>query len=177
MVYRSSDRGRFGLMRRFVPALVMAAAPAYAQTPTPSKPAQPLVVRTLDGREHRVAAQELSRFARIDTTVNSHHVVGRYSGVSLVDLFGIAGVPRGDSLRGKSLAVYFVVQGADGYRVVLSPAEFDPAFSDRVAILADARDGSPLPADEGPYHLIIPDEKRPARWVRQVVRIEARRAP
>lgn len=50
-------------------------------------------------------------------------------------------------------------------------AEFDAASG---AILADTRDGKPLDAHEGPYRIIVPGEKRPGRWVRQVQRIELR---
>ena len=35
------------------------------------------------------------------------------------------------------------------------------------------RDGKPLDAKQGPLRLIVPDESRPARWIRQVVRIVA----
>lgn len=58
---------------------------------------------------------------------------------------------------------------------LLAPADFDANYTDRVALLADRKDGAPLAAKDGPFHLIIPGEKRPARWVRQVVRIDVRR--
>ena len=56
--------------------------------------------------------------------------------------------------------------------MVFAIAEFDPAFTDRVAILADRKDGAPLPPNAAPFQLVITGEKRPARWVRQVVAIE-----
>ena len=70
-----------------------------------------------------------------------------------------------------------VVTGADGYRAAFAIAEFDSVFTDRVAILADRRDGAPLPDNALPFQLVLTDEKRPARWVRQVVSIEVRPAP
>jgi hypothetical protein len=91
-------------------------------------------------------------------------------------LLTLVGAPHGDSLRGAALTTYIVVQAADGYRVVFSLAEFDPGFTDRIAILVDSRNGAPLPPDKGPYRLIVPDEKRPARWARQVLRFELRSA-
>jgi hypothetical protein len=136
-----------------------------------------LVLRGLDGVDHVVTAAELARLPRIDTLVAAHNVEGRYSGVSLIDLLTIVRAPVGDSLRGPALATYVLLQAADGYRVVFSLAEFDRGFSDRVAIVADQKDGKPLAAAEGPYRLIVPGEKRPARWARQVVRIEVRRSP
>jgi len=52
--------------------------------------------------------------------------------------------------------------------------EIDPAFTDRVIILADRRDGGPLTDKEGPWQVVVPGEKRQARWVRQVVALTVR---
>ena len=68
------------------------------------------------------------------------------------------------------------IEATDGYRVLFSLAELDPGFTDRVVILADRVSGQPLPASEGPYRLIVPGEKRPARWAGQVTRITLSRA-
>jgi hypothetical protein len=62
-----------------------------------------------------------------------------------------------------------LVEAADGYRVVFALAEIDPAFATREIILADKRDGKALDAKEGPLRIVAPGDKRPARWVRQVV--------
>jgi hypothetical protein len=34
------------------------------------------------------------------------------------------------------------------------------------------KDGKPLGDKDGPYRLVIPDEKRMARWVKQVVKLK-----
>jgi DMSO/TMAO reductase YedYZ molybdopterin-dependent catalytic subunit len=39
-------------------------------------------------------------------------------------------------------------------------------------LLADTADGKPLPPQAGPLRLVVPDDKRHARWVRQVTRID-----
>src|SRR5262249_25887238 len=127
--------------------------------------------------QHRVlTASDLASMRSIDTTVSSHNVHGRYRGVSLADLLSLVGRPSGDSLRGAALAQEVLVEASDNYRVVFAPAELDSAFSDKVVILAYAKDGSPLDASEGPFRVIAPGEKRPARWVRGVVRIRLRPA-
>jgi hypothetical protein len=38
------------------------------------------------------------------------------------------------------------------------------------------RDGKPLSDKEGPFRIVAPDEKRPARWVRQVTALKIREA-
>ena len=151
-----------------------------AQAGAPSAPASApatLTLRGLDGRERTVSGADLARLTRHDTTVSAHEVSGRYSGVALTDLLALVGAPLGDSLRGRSLATFVTVEATDGYRVLFSIAELDSRFTDRVVIVADGKDGNPLPAAEGPYRLIVPGEKRPARWARQVVRISLGRAP
>jgi hypothetical protein len=151
-----------------------------AQSTRPASPHSPttsVTLRGLDGRDQRVTPAEFATLRRVDTTVAAHQVTGRYSGVLLSDLLSLVHAPHGDALRGKALATYVVVVGADGYRVVFALADFDPSYTDRVAILADTMDGAPLSGNDAPFQLIVPGEKRPARWVRQVVRIEVRNAP
>lgn len=79
-------------------------------------------------------------------------------------------------MRGKSLALYLVVDAADGYRAVFALPELDSAFTDQVIILADRRDGKALSEAEGQWRVVVPSEKRQARWVRQVVSPTIRRA-
>ena len=62
-----------------------------------------------------------------------------------------------------------VVGAIDGYKVAFALAEIDPAFATREIVLADRRDGKPLDDKEGPLRVVAPGDKRPARWVRQVI--------
>ncbi len=65
-----------------------------------------------------------------------------------------------------------VARAPDGYQVLFALAEFDPAFNDRVILLADRRDGKPLNTREGPLRIVIPGDKRGARWIRGVTTLE-----
>ncbi|MGA8310117.1 MAG: hypothetical protein WB755_08820 [Terriglobales bacterium] len=64
-----------------------------------------------------------------------------------------------------------MIQAADGYRVVIALPELDPAFTDKKVLLVFLRNDKPLDEKEGPYRVVIPDEKRMARWVRQVTKL------
>jgi len=152
-------------------AIGVPSARSAAQSSQATVQVSGLVVRGLDGKEHTVSPADLARLARHDTTVSVHRVSGRYSGVAFTDILALAGAPPSDSLRGQALTTYVLVEAADGYRVMFSLAELDGGFTDRVVLLADRVNGQPLPASEGPFRLILPGEKRPARWARQVVRI------
>lgn len=94
-----------------------------------------------------------------------------FSGVALRDIFKEAGVTTGRQLRGENMVKYVLVTCADNYRVVFSLAELDSSFTDRVVILADQMEGKPLPAGVGPFRIIVPGEKKPARNCFQVTGI------
>jgi DMSO/TMAO reductase YedYZ molybdopterin-dependent catalytic subunit len=94
-----------------------------------------------------------------------------YEGVELHEVLSRAGVKFGEQMRGKAVANYVLIQAADKYEAVFALAELDPAFTDRLILLADSADGKPLPESNGPLQIVVPDEKRHARWVRQVVTI------
>jgi hypothetical protein len=95
-----------------------------------------------------------------------------YSGVILATLLQKAGVILGKDLRGENLTKYVLVEASDGYQVVFALAELDKDFTDRTIILADMIDGKPLPAGDGPFRIIVQDEKKPARCIKQVTGIK-----
>jgi hypothetical protein len=83
-------------------------------------------------------------------------------------VLALAGVQLGNRMRGPRLAETLLVEAADGYRVVFALAEIDPDFATREILLADKRDGKPLDEKQGPWRIVAPGDKRPARWIRQV---------
>lgn len=95
-----------------------------------------------------------------------------YSGVVLADLLQKAGVTLGKSLMGENLTKYALVEASDGYQVVFALAELDKDFTDRTIILANQVDGQPLAAGDGPFRIIVQDEKKPARCIKQVTSIK-----
>jgi DMSO/TMAO reductase YedYZ molybdopterin-dependent catalytic subunit len=113
---------------------------------------------------------DLAAMPREKATVTDPHskATRAFEGVLLSEILGKAGVPLGEHLRGKALAVYVLVEATDGYRVVYAIAELDPATSGQRVLLADTMDGKPLSSDDGPFRMIAPGDKRPARWVRMV---------
>ncbi|MNK49222.1 hypothetical protein D3C87_680660 [compost metagenome] len=92
-----------------------------------------------------------------------------YSGVELGLVLKNAGVTLAEELKGENLTKYLLVEASDGYQVLFSLAEIDPAFTSRKIILANRKDGALIAADEGPFHLIIEGEKRKPRNARQIV--------
>jgi DMSO/TMAO reductase YedYZ molybdopterin-dependent catalytic subunit len=95
----------------------------------------------------------------------------RYRCVPLLAAAALAGAPTGDKLRGPALATFVLVEAADGYKVVFSLAELDSGTGGTEAYVAFEREGKPLDDTVGPFRLVVPTDKRAARWVRQVTRI------
>lgn len=147
---------------------------------TPDATATPPAAVTLGGEVSRpltLDAAALAKMPHVDVQASAHGVNGTWSGIPLNAILQSAGVPLGDALHGKSLALYVRITAADGYRVVYALAELDPQFRNEPVILADRHDGKLLDAKEGPLRVIAPTDQRPARWIRQVTRIDVLRAP
>jgi hypothetical protein len=108
------------------------------------------------------------------TVYNEHAKVNQtYSGVELIDLLKPLGVP--EKPHGKEFHLYLVAEGSDGYKVVYSLGEVTPDVHDATVMVADTLDGKAL-TDSGPLQLVATGEKRPARWVRNLVSIRVREA-
>jgi len=144
-------------------------APATAELRISGAVSKPLVLTLAD----------LKKMPRKKLTVVNPHdkKTEAYEGVLLEEVLRKAGVPQGENLRGPSMASYVLAEAADGYRVVFSLAELDSGIVDSEVIVADTMDGAPLGEKQGPFRLVAPHEKRPARWVRMLKSITVVRAP
>ena len=101
--------------------------------------------------------------------VNSHEKkTETYEGVLLEELLRRAGAPHGEQLRGARMTSYVIAEAEDGYRVIFALAELDSGFLDSEVLVADTMDGAPIGPKLGPFRLVAPHEKRPARWVRML---------
>jgi DMSO/TMAO reductase YedYZ molybdopterin-dependent catalytic subunit len=164
-----------------VVSLLIPVLTAWAQDPKASAPAAPRAVLTVGGEvEHplRLSAEDLASLPRQSVRARDHKgVEATFEGVAVVEILTKAGARVGDRLRGGAMVDYLVVEASDGYRAVFALPEIDPAFTDRVILLADRRDGRPMVNPEGPLRIVVPGEKKQARWVRQVKTLTVRRAP
>jgi hypothetical protein len=130
--------------------------------------AQTLQIINADGQSTTLTAAQVANLPHVTVNVKDHDVPAQFEGVLLATLLSSAGVQLGDKLRGSRLTEVLMVEATDGYKVAFALAEVDPAFATREIILADKRDGKPLDSKEGPFRIVAPGDKRPARWVRQV---------
>lgn len=154
-------------MRALLVALALVLAPVSAL-------AQSLTVTNAEGRETVFTPDSLAALPRAQARLGGKTA---YDGVQLSAILREAGVAQGPRLHGKPMQAFVVVAGRDGYRAILSIAEVDPSFRDGPIILADRREAGPLAAEEGPWRLVIGDDARPDRGVRQVESIKVVIAP
>ncbi len=95
-----------------------------------------------------------------------------YEGVTLLEILQKAGAPLGKQLRGKALASYVLAKAHDGYQVTFTLGEVDSQFGNASILVADKRDGKPLPDKQGPFRLVCPHDKEGARSVRMLETLE-----
>ncbi len=91
-----------------------------------------------------------------------------YSGVPLIDLLKHAGVELKTGTQRTDLGQIVLVDAVEDSSVLFALAELDSTLTDKQVLLADTKDGKPLAAPEGPFRIIVPGDKEPARWARQV---------
>jgi hypothetical protein len=145
---------------------------------TPAKTQTNVAVSGEGGKAVALDLAALDKLPQRHVQAEAHGHKADCSGASLIDVLAQVGAPSGDKLRGKDLALYVRVRAADGYQVVYALAELDPQFrGEDVPVLTHQCEGKLLDAKDGPFRIVAPSEKRPARWIRQVTAIDLLRAP
>lgn len=144
----------------------------------PELPPPPVVTVQGEGlRAGVLSATDLAGMTRVSVVAEDHGQRARFEGVPLSAVLARFGAPLGEHLKGDKLTLVLVVGAADGYRAVFALPELDPAFTDKVVILADRRDGAALSAQDGPFRVVAAGDKRQARWARQVISLDLLQAP
>jgi hypothetical protein len=144
-----------------------------------SRSAEPVLKVAAPGQSLDLTAEELSALPHVEITALDPHEKKehRYSGVPVREILARVGEPSGDKIRGPALATAVIIHSKDGYTTLFALAEFDDQFNSRTILLSDGQDGKPLPPNLGPLHIVVPGDKRAARWARMVTSIEIVQLP
>ena len=148
--------------------LLVIASGAHAQAGMATFTISGEVLKPLTLSLKELSAMETSETKGKDKDGKEH----TFKGILLWKVLSSAGVTLGKDLRGENLAKYVLVKASDGYQVIFSLPEIDPEFSDKTILLAYQVDGKPLAANEGPFRLVVPQDKKHARWIRQLSSIQ-----
>jgi len=98
-----------------------------------------------------LTAESLAQMQRATATVSSGGIDTQYEGM---------------------LTTYVLAEAQDGYQVVFSLGEVDPALGDTPILVADKANGKALFGENGAFRIVIPRDKRGARSVRMLTKIE-----
>lgn len=138
----------------------------------PSVPSTQLQIRGLDGKLITLSPEDFASLPHKTVSVfNAHSKINeKYSGVAITVLLAKVGVPLGEQIRGKLFLAGIIAEGTDNYGVLYALAEVDPSVHVGDVIVADSVDDHKLEKD-GAFKMISTEEKRPARWVRNLASI------
>jgi hypothetical protein len=139
----------------------------------PTVPSTKLQIQGLDGKTITLSPEEFAALPHKTVSVfNAHSKTNeRYSGVALADLLAKVGVPLGEKVQGKLFLTGIIAEGTDNYGVLYALAEVDPSIHAGDVIVADTVDDHNLGKD-GAFKIVSTEEKRPARWVRNLSSIK-----
>jgi DMSO/TMAO reductase YedYZ molybdopterin-dependent catalytic subunit len=153
--------------------LTLVASGILAVTLLPAQDAAPALQVTGDVKQPlTLTADDLAKMPRVTVKTMNNGMETVYEGVWLHDVLKQAGVPQGGELRGKALSSYVMASAQDGYQVVFSLGELDPAFIDNEILLADTANGKALFGSQGRFRLVVPKDKSGARSVRMLTKLE-----
>ena len=158
---------------RRVPPVDLRRAFVSAQVPSQGTAAAPLSIAGDVRTPLSILPAELKAMPR--TTVEVKDEDGRpvkYEGVLVGELLKRAGATLGGDMRGNAMTTYVLASASDGYQVLFSLAELDPAFTSSEVIVADTIDGKPLFDYQGPFRIVSPRDARPARSIRMLQRLD-----
>jgi DMSO/TMAO reductase YedYZ molybdopterin-dependent catalytic subunit len=153
--------------RRLLLCGLLAATLLSAQSAPPSIQVSGAVKQPLT-----LTADDLAKMPRAKVKTSHAGIETVYEGVWLHEVLKRAGIPQGEALRGKALAGYLLAEAQDGYQVLFSLAELDPAFIDNEILLADTADGKPLFGEQGRFRLVASKDKPGARSIRMLIKLE-----
>jgi hypothetical protein len=165
-------------MFRFLPIAILIGAAMHALCAADER-ASALIVQNAAGKQTTIGPVIWGKLPQKKIEAKDPHsgVTAVYEGVLLSDLVRAAGAPLGKELRGPLLASYVLAEAKDGYRVVYSIGEVDPDTGNAQILVANKKNGAPLSLSEGPYRFVLPQDKRGARWIRQVLRVSLHQLP
>lgn len=165
-------------LHRISPVLVVA---LFSLCPTASGQAEStfgtivegkLIIGLLDKSPQVVERSDIAKLPHKTVKVKaSDSKTAVYSGVPLKELLEHVGVVFSPQQQQRNLGSVVLVESVDSPSALFAMAELDTAVTDKRVLLADGKDGKdgkPLIAPEGPFRIIVPDEKEPVRWAKHV---------
>jgi len=126
--------------------------------------------------EQKHATVQLQLMTHTDVSAKGHDNVSHtFSCVPLKTVLAALQAPSGEALRGAGMSLVLLASGKDNYQAAFSLAEIDESIGNKPVFVCDKQDGQTLSATDGPVRLVVPSDKRPARWVRMLTSLQIAR--
>jgi hypothetical protein len=123
--------------------------------------------------EQKKVSVKVAEMPHSDVSAKAHDgATHTFACVPIKDVLATVAAPSGEKLRGAATALAVIAGAKDGYRAAFSLAELDESVGGEAAFVCDKQDGKPLAETDGPLRLVVPSDKRPARWVRMLTTLE-----
>lgn len=160
------------LIALFTAAISLMASRQPEPAPLPALRVSGVGIQTL-----ALSMSDLAAMPRTTLTVSEREDEKfTYEGVAVQAIFTKAGMAFGQAMRGPRLRDFVLAESSEKYGVVFALPEVSEEFSDRRIIVADKVNGAPITGRDGPLRIIVSDEKKHARWVRNVTTLTIRTA-
>ena len=166
-------------------SLLFATVPATAQdhasmasAKPAAKPSTSLTLTGLAGKTATLTPADFKALPHVSVAVHNAHSNKdeSYSGVPIATLLATVQPAKGEGPR-VSANMQVVIAGAtDGFQVALTLCDTNPECRSGQAIVADVQDGEPLKTD-GAFKLILTEDKKPARWARNLSSLTVKALP
>lgn len=110
------------------------------------------------------------------TVHNSHsNKDERYSGVPVRDLLASVSGAKSEGPKSSPNMTLVITGATDGFMVALTLCDTNPECRNGQTIVADSMDDAPLGKD-GAFKLVLSEDKKPARWARNLQTLTVRAA-
>ena len=149
------------------------AALNFITTAPAGGPSSAVVVTGVVSATTTLTVADLQKLPHVTVTVTLRTDKGiqgvySYTGVLLYAVLQKAGFVPNASFKNDLLRQFVTVGATDNYQATVGIGEISPDYGHEQVILAYARDGKPLSADEGAIRLIVPGDTLADRWVSNV---------
>ena len=160
-----------GVLLAAATCLAQGSAPGTMTMPAERKPANPStsLAVTVAGKTTSYSLADLQAMPQRTVVAHNGHsnVDESYTGVAVSDLLGKFGITLLNGGAKKVYDSYLRAEGTDRYFVLYSVSEVEGAMHAGDVIVALTLDGKPL-MEDGSFKLVSSEDKRPARWVRNL---------
>lgn len=132
-------------------------------------PSTTLTVTGLAGAAKTLSPAEFKALPHITVNVHNAHANKdeSYSGVPVKDLLVMVAPAKGEGPKVSGNMTLVIAAATDGFQVAITLCDTNPECRNGQSVVADTLDGAPLTTD-GAFKLVLSEDKKPARWARNL---------